>query len=194
MKNAMGIAAVALLAACSGGGEESPETRAGTAAATAPAVATDSAAIPAGMSHDSMPGMRHDSAGGTMHDSAGHDSAGHDSARGMGRGSSTEAAHAEHGAEAASGASHAAHGATSRAGESHAAHRATTGGATAHSGHGAAQATGPTATVSAAVRKLLELGAELVRDSVVQRRIQQDTTLRRAWSDPDVRRAVGAPR
>ncbi|HEX2081477.1 MAG TPA: hypothetical protein VHG08_27485 [Longimicrobium sp.] len=47
--------------------------------------------------------------------------------------------------------------------------------------------------MTAADRKLLELGSALVRDPMVQRRIQQDTALRRAWSDPGVRRAIGQP-
>jgi hypothetical protein len=44
--------------------------------------------------------------------------------------------------------------------------------------------------VDEGTRKLLDLAGELVRDPAVQREIQQDPTLREAWSDPAVRRVV----
>ena len=40
------------------------------------------------------------------------------------------------------------------------------------------------------MQKLQTLVAELVQDSVVQRRIRQDPELRDAWSDPQVRQEV----
>jgi hypothetical protein len=53
--------------------------------------------------------------------------------------------------------------------------------------HGAPARSQP---ADAATAKLLDLAAELVRDPVVQREIQQDPELREAWSDPAVRRVV----
>jgi hypothetical protein len=88
---------------------------------------------------------------------------------------------------------HAEHGAAQpRAGE-HAAHAGAQPQPSAHARHGAGAAPPSAeapAVASAADRKLLELASELVRDSVVRRRIQQDSALRRAWADPGVRRAV----
>jgi hypothetical protein len=57
-------------------------------------------------------------------------------------------------------------------------------------GHGAHGATASASPVDEGTRKLLDLAGELVRDPAVQREIQQDSALRAAWSDPDVRRVV----
>ena len=38
--------------------------------------------------------------------------------------------------------------------------------------------------------KLRDLVAELLEDTVVQRRVQQDAALREAWADPAVRRVI----
>ena len=46
------------------------------------------------------------------------------------------------------------------------------------------------AEADSATAKVLALVAGLVRDSVVQRRIQADPELRAAWQDPNVRRIV----
>jgi hypothetical protein len=56
--------------------------------------------------------------------------------------------------------------------------------------HPAAAQTARPATADEGTRRVLDLAGELVRDSVVQREIQQDPALREAWSDPDVRRVV----
>ena len=65
-----------------------------------------------------------------------------------------------------------------------------------HSSMPGMSATPPTVArgaVDPGTQKLDALVAELVRDSVVQRRIQQDPALREAWSDPEVRAEVLNP-
>ena len=70
-----------------------------------------------------------------------------------------------------------------------------------HTAHVAAPASGapappapaPAPATDEGMAKLLRLGRELVRDSVVQRRIQEDSALREAWSDPEVRAIVNKP-
>jgi hypothetical protein len=44
--------------------------------------------------------------------------------------------------------------------------------------------------VASGTDKLMALVAELVRDSVVQRRIQRDSVLREQWGDPGVRQVI----
>jgi hypothetical protein len=56
--------------------------------------------------------------------------------------------------------------------------------------HGAPSPSARPQGADAGTAKLLDLAAELVRDPVVQREIQQDPALREAWSDPAVRRVV----
>ena len=86
---------------------------------------------------------------------------------------------------AAGGQNHAAAHPSAAAG--HAGHAPSAGPANAHAGHAASPAP------AAGDRKLLDLAAELVRDPVVQREIEQDPALRDAWSDPGVRSVVTQP-
>ena len=58
-----------------------------------------------------------------------------------------------------------------------------------HAGHAPAAAAPPAATAPG-MDKLMTLVAELVRDSVVQRRIAQDPVLREQWENPAVRRVL----
>lgn len=60
-----------------------------------------------------------------------------------------------------------------------------------HVGHAQAQGTAPaTAGAAPGMDKLMTLVAELVQDSVVQRRIEQDSILRGQWEDPGVRQII----
>ena len=58
-------------------------------------------------------------------------------------------------------------------------------------GHGQAPGAAPvTAGAAPGMDKLMTLVAELVQDSVVQRRIEQDSILRRQWEDSGVRQII----
>jgi hypothetical protein len=58
---------------------------------------------------------------------------------------------------------------------------------------GMQQTSGAAAAADPGAEKLRMLVAQLVQDSVVQRRIQQDSALREAWSKPVVRQEVLDP-
>ena len=61
----------------------------------------------------------------------------------------------------------------------------------AHAGHAQAAGAGPvTAGAAPGTDKLVTLVAELVQDSVVQRRIEQDSILRRQWQDSGDRHVI----
>jgi hypothetical protein len=175
------VAVLLIIGGCSGGGESPP------AAARDPQAVPDSA--PTAMV-DHSAHIAHDSAAGAEAPQPGMAGMDHSAMPGM-VGSGAPPAHAAAGhAPAASAGTAGAQG--------HEGHAAATPAAAApdHAamGHQAAPpAPSPTPAADEGTEKLLRLGRELVRDSVVQRRIQQDPALREAWSDPEVRAIVAEP-
>lgn len=47
-------------------------------------------------------------------------------------------------------------------------------------------------TADPVMEKLQMIVAQLVQDSVVQRRIREDSVLRNRWNDPAIKRTIGA--
>lgn len=207
---------IVLLAGCGGGSADSEEQTRQRVAADTVATAADAhaghavrdSAAEGAVSTPSGAGTAHGAGGAGEAEHAGHagmqsaasggaaggagqgmDHSRMDHAEASRQGSGATADHAGHGASAPreAAADHARHAAAP-------AHRETEPSravADPHAGHlapgGSAIASGdPTADTE----KLLTLVAELVQDSVVQRRIQEDPVLREKWQDPAVRRII----
>ncbi|HEV2150068.1 MAG TPA: hypothetical protein VGR37_21910, partial [Longimicrobiaceae bacterium] len=116
----------------------------------------------------------------------GHGATGaHPAAHGQER---TGTAHAGHAQGRPAGSHAAGHGQTAASAPHGAAHGQSRAPAS-HAEHGQPRAAGAVPP-GEGTEKLLTLVQELVQDPVVQRRIQNDSALREAWTDPGVRRII----
>lgn len=175
-----GTADPAAVAADPHAGHAMGDTAAGTPAAGGPAAAAGSAGAAVDHSGHAAAASAAEPRG-SVADHAGHQQPAHTAGQ-------SRAAVTDHGGHAAPPAG--GRGASSAAAGAHVAadHARPLG--HPHAAHAAAPGTSPPIQADAGMQKLVTLVAELVRDSVVQHRIDADPALRQLWREPGVRRIL----